>query len=61
MDGFEYIKFDNVPITTPNGDNLIASINLEVIIFDFITMIIFDTLLDQTRNALHYNRPEWMR
>jgi len=26
----DYIKFENVPITTPNGDNLISSLNLEV-------------------------------
>lgn len=26
----DYIKFDNVPITTPNGDNLIPALNLEV-------------------------------
>lgn len=26
----DFIKFEDVPITTPNGDNLISSLNLEV-------------------------------
>ena len=35
----DYIKFENVPITTPNGDNLISSLNLEVKLLTIIVHI----------------------
>ena len=55
----DYIKFENVPITTPNGDNLISSLNLEVKIKSHFNENL-NHFLDQTRNALHHHWSQWL-
>lgn len=47
------IKFDDVPIISPNGDVLVEKINFEVIpLSSWPELIVF--VIDQKRHELHY-------